>query len=120
MTDRRPVTDRRRYRLTLATMLASVMLCASLGLLIGVAAHAQRRSAPVDRVQRARTLLSSWNDLVVSVELQTPLFHELQENLKGNPPHLVYDPRRRELYKQLIAEHQRQLDDLKKMQENDK
>jgi len=111
-----------KVRLTTITLVAAVVLCISVGLLIGaVAGPRSTVNAPLDR---ATTLLSSWNDLVRSIELQNPLFHELEENLRINSPTRVVDvrqlERRRELYKLIVAEHQRQVANLKKMQEADK
>jgi len=106
-----------RFRLTLATIIAAVLLCISCGVLIGVAGGQHPANT---RVDRANTIVSAWNDMAASMREENLLLDELQENLKANPPVLVFDPRRHELYQLVITEHQRQLHDFKTMQEADK
>lgn len=72
------------------------------------------------RTDRANKVYSAWNDMSVSMGRENELLVELQENLKANPPRLVHDARRADLYELVIAEHKRQLKDFEAMREADK
>jgi len=97
----------------IATMLASV----SAGVLLGVAAVPV---PPRDRVTRANEMVRAWNDLAKSLNYETELLLELQENLKSNPPPLVFDARRGELYRLAIVEQVRQIKNLEQLKANDR
>jgi hypothetical protein len=74
----------------------------------------------LSREQRANAIYTAWNDMAASMTEENKVLEELQQNLKDNPPHLVFDPRRRDLYAAAIAAHQRQLKDLETMQKADR
>jgi hypothetical protein len=115
---KKPRTGDRRFRLPvlIAIALAAILSGAALGFAV------TSRPSPVrdDRLERANAIYTAWNDMAGSMEAENKILDELQQNLKDNPPHLVFDSRRRALYQLAIAEHLRQLKDLETMKVNDK
>ena len=116
-------TAGRKYGVTLVgaapIFLSAVFIGVTLGLLLGLS-KGSAASSGSDQVGRANAIIRAWNDMAASTDLENGLLHELQENLKANPPYLVFDARRRELYRQVIAEHERQLKNFRIMEANDR
>lgn len=111
--ERRAVGRPRRLRLSTLALLILFLGSVAGGMAIAAVLFPQ---PPQSREQRANDIYSAWNDMATSMADENKLLDELQRNLKDNPPHLVFDPRRRELYAAAIAAHQRQLKDLETMQ----
>lgn len=61
------------------------------------------------------TYFRVWNDVAESIAKQNPLLAELQQDVRANPPGRVRSARRLELLNAIIAEHERQLKDFKKL-----
>jgi len=59
--------------------------------------------------------IRNWNDVGASITKQNPLLEELQIDVRMNPPGRVRSARRMELWDAIIAEHERQLRDFKKL-----
>lgn len=66
-----------------------------------------------------RTIVTAWNECVVSVEKENGYFVELQNSLKFSPPWRVVDAqapaRRAEMIDKIIVEHKRRIELLEKI-----
>ena len=107
----------RTYRVRLPALLALTLVSTIWGCTLGLAMNWAQAN---ERELKEQRIYSAWNDMARSMIEENKILEELQENLKTNPPHLVFDARRLDLYKLAIAEHQRQLRDLETMQKEDR
>ncbi len=97
------MTPRRWAYLAVATIATGVALT-------GVLCAAFRAAQPRFDL---RAYTKTWNDVGDSMATQDPLFAELQQNVKANPPGRIHSARRGELWDQIIKEQERQLKDFK-------